>query len=204
MSATDFILSVGLEGSFELAPPFTNKIRAKTRYTIRSIRAMSDLISAGENPQDLYDAVEIGEADFVRDLQADVCIIGLQSSLGEWVYVPQTYIATLPQFDGVSYRPLTAAVPLGLMPDDKSMENLLTAINALVMEHLGVQSESVIVAVGAAELVSFEDHDRITAERAARVTYSESEAAKMVRLQRENDELRTQNAALAEHIRALV
>lgn len=203
MSAADFILNVGLEGSFELSPPFTNKIRPKTRYTICSIRTMSDMIAAGENPQEIYDAVEIPEGDFLRDLQADICIIGLQPSLGERIYVPQTYIATLPEFDGVSYRPLAVVAALGIMEDDKSMENLLTAINTLVMEHLGVQTEATVVAVGAAEMVSFAEHERISNERQARITYSESEAAKMVRLERANAELRTQNAALAKHIRAL-
>lgn len=201
MSAAGIILNVGLEGSFELAPPFTNLIRANTRYTIRSIRSMSEMISDGEDPQAIYNAVQVPEADYLRDLRSDANIIRLQSTSDEWVNVPQSYIVSLPSMDGVSYRPLAIVAPLGVTADDLELGNLTAALDALIMAHLGVQATSVITEIGAAELVTQAEHTRIKAERAARVTYSESEAAKMVRLERENAELRTANAELADYIR---
>lgn len=202
MSVTNLILNVGTEGSFELAAPYTNAIQPQARYTVRSIRTMSDVIASGENPQELYYTPRsIPEADYLRDLQADVCIIGLQSTSGEWVYVPQSFVANMPNVEGVSYRPLAVVASLGMVRDDQDMANVLAAVNSLVLAQLGVQTSSTVVAVGAAELVSHEEDVRIKTERAERVTYSESEAARVVRLERENAELRIQLKALNDYIK---
>ena len=202
MAITDIILNVGMEGSFELATPFTNAVQPNARYTVRSIRTLSDVIAAGENPQELYYTPrEVPEEDYLQDLQTDICIIGLQSTAGEWIYVPQSYIETLPNVDGISYRPLALVAAVGMVRDDKDLANLLLAVNKVVLDQLGVQTQSTVVAVGAAELVSHTEDDRIRLEREARVTYSESEAAKAVRLERENAQLRIQLKTLNDYIK---
>lgn len=204
MNPSNLILSIGTEGSFELASPFTNALHPQARYTVRSIRTMSDIIASGGNPQDVYYTPNsIPEADYLKDLQADVCIIGLQATSGEWVYVPQSYIVSMPNLEGASYRPLALVIPLGMTRDDKDLTNLKLAANALVMSHLGVQATSTIVSVGAAELVSLEEDTRIQSQRALHVTYSESEAAKQTRLERENASQREQLQQLANYIKSL-
>lgn len=201
MNADNLILSIGVEGSFELSPPFTNNIQAKAKYTIRSIRTMGDIIAAGDNPQELYTTNQVPEAEYIRDLQADVCIIGLQSTSGDWVYVPQSYIVTLPNIEGVSYRPLAVVVALGMVSDETELINVTTAIERIVFEQLGVKTTTVITAVGASELVSAADDARIKVTRSERINYNESEAAHFTRLNKENAELRSKLQMLNDYIK---
>lgn len=202
MAATDVILSVGMQGKFELASPYTNAIQPNAQYTIRSIRTLSSVIASGINPQDaFYTPFNVTDTLYLADLQADVCIITLQSTAGDWVHVPQSFIQTLPNLEGVSYRPLALVAPLGLVRDDKDLNNLFTAVNKTILDQLGVQSQAAAVAVGAAELVSQTEDTRITLEREARVTYSSSEAARYVKLERDNASLVQQNKILSDYIK---
>ena len=204
MSAQDIIFSVGIEGSFELLTPFANAVRPGARYVVREVRTMSSIIASRENPRDLYDQYEVPEADYVRDLQVDMVILGLQATTGEWVYVPQSYVGSYPQVSGVSYRPLAIVAPLGSIPDDQNLESLLQYVNTAVMRELGIETSAVISAVGAAELVPPEEHTRITNARKARVTSTETAAAVTVRQERELNALREENALLKAELKRLI
>lgn len=203
MSAQNIIFSAGIEGSFELLPPFANAVRPNARYVVRSIRTMSNIIADGDDPRALYDKYAVPEADYVRDLMADMVILGLQATTGEWVYVPQGYVASYPQISGVSYRPLALVLPLSSIPDDKDLTNLMAYCETAVMRHLGVETKSRVSALGNAELITMEEHARITNARNAMTSTNESPAAITVRLEKENARLREENAMLKDAIKKL-
>lgn len=195
--AIKIIFTTGLEGSFELTAPFTNAVRPNARYTVRSIRCLSSIIADGEDPRSFYESYNVPDIDYIRDLQNDVAIIGIQAVTGEYVYVPQSFIASYPMISGVSYRPLSVVLPLGMIPDDQDLTNLQAKADILVADLLGIESTSRLVVVGASELHDENAHQRIMLERANMVKVSESPAAMVVRLERENARLREENAALS-------
>ena len=203
MSGQTLIFTKGMEGSWELSAPFTNAVRPKARYTVRSVQALSAIIADGRDPRAVYDQYQVPEKDYIADLQADSCILGLQSDAGEWVYVPQAYVVNYPTASGVSYRPLALVVPLGKQPDDINLENLVADANVLAMKHLGVEAASRIVGNGAAELVDPLDHERFVLQRKNAASTMESPAAKLVRYEREIATLTDQVKMLQDALKKL-
>lgn len=201
MSAQNLIFNTGMEGSWELAAPFTNAVRAKARYTVRGVYAMSAIIADGKDPRALYEQYQVPDADYIRDLQADTNILALQADSGEWVHVPQSYVVSYPAASGYSYRPLALVLPLGKLPDDLVLDNLIAEGSALVMKHLGISSQGAVVGTGAAELVDALDHDRYVLQRKNAASTVESPVARLVRIERENAQLRDQNQMLQEALR---
>lgn len=204
MNAQDIIFTVGMEGSFELIAPFANAVRAGSRYTVSEVRSMSAIIKNNEDPRALYNKFGVDEASYVRDLQLDMSIIGLQADTGELVHVPQSYIASYPNVSGVSYRPLGLVVPLGVIPDNLDLANLIATIQVAVVNQLGINTEVSVASVGASELYTQDEHQRITNARKALVTTNESPAAITVRLQRENQVLRDENKILSDALKAAI
>lgn len=165
------IPTIGSSGFFELRAPFDTKILQGERYTCQAVRKLSDYLANNETPlDDVYKDAGLTEADYDADLLLDMYILSLQADTGHWVYVPASYLVKLPIVNGIPYRSMMIGVSLPALPADKDLSNVLTSIENLVMETLGVASATKVVETSKVVLIDRSTHDLTQSQRDANTT----------------------------------
>lgn len=175
------IPTVGSSGYFDLRSPFDTKILSGERYTCQAVRRISDYLANNETPlETIYIDAGLTEVEYEVDLKKDMYIVSLQAGTGHWVYVPASYINTLPIVNGIPYRTLMIGVALPAMPADKDFSNIQTAISNLVTDTLGVTPNIKLVETSKTLLLDSAKHDILQSQRNAIISNSGTDRAKHV------------------------
>ncbi len=175
------IPTVGSSGYFDLRSPFDTKILSGERYTCQAVRRISDYLANNETPlETIYVDAGLTEVEYEVDLKKDMYIVSLQAGTGHWVYVPASYINTLPIVNGIPYRTLMIGVALPAMPADKDFSNIQTAISNLVTDTLGVTPNIKLVETSKTLLLDSAKHDILQSQRNAIISNSGTDRAKHV------------------------
>lgn len=166
---SDLILpTIGSSGYFELRAPFDTIVVVNERYTCQAIRRISDYLANNEDVKaDIYDKYQLPEAEFFDDSQKNMYIVSLQSEKGHWLYVPARYIVKYPEVNGIPYRTMMIGVSLPPMVADRDYSFVMTDIQNLVTDSLGVTPTVKLVETSRVLLVSKEKHDIEQANRTA-------------------------------------
>lgn len=195
------ILQVGDRGIFKLKEPFAVLVTPQVVYEVRSIRTLNDCVAAGENPfERYYRPFNISEMDYHLAVSANVCIIGLNAGIGEWIYVPETYVESAPDMSGVKYTNIALGVRLGAVPDELSIEALIVAIKEQVMGYVGVDADVRAIAIGQSSIIDANKHTRLETARKSKITLTETDYVKSVKYQKENTALRERIKVLENYI----
>lgn len=184
------IPSIGARGYFQIADPFATASGAL--FTCKAIRKLSEYISVGDDPYALiYAPAGASEADYEKDLRADMAIVGLQSDNGYWHYFPSRCLIAHPDASGVPYRSLGVHIALPAMPVDRDLKFLTKDLQDYIKDRLGVNSNISLVETSQTILVSKERHELEQVARAtvaasaptahARVRQLENDAGKMLK-----------------------
>ena len=161
-----YIPAIGSSGYYDLQSPFDVKINIGERYTLKSVRTLSECLASNEDTKnDIYVLNGI-EADYNDDLINDVEILGLQSERGAWVYVPVTYVKGYPVANGIPYRANSIVIPLQPVPADSDLSGLLSQLNEVVLKSLGFEPEAVVVEASRVTLISTSAHEAVSNDRA--------------------------------------
>src|SRR5574343_232964 len=111
-------------GTFQLKAPFDNLMTTDAIYVCRSIRSINDYLALGENVfEKFYEPLDIDLEIYQDDLKNNVKIASLQSGIGEWIYVPCSFIEAAPSLNGVKYVSLVLGISLGAIPDSMNLES---------------------------------------------------------------------------------
>lgn len=185
---------VGMVGTISLSAPFTNAVVPNLPYTISAVRSLADIAASGSDPYELYyQDAGISEDKYKEDLVGGACILSLQSSSGIWVYVPNSYLASLPSAGGIPYTNYLVAVNLGLLPDNLDLTHFRNIIAELAHDVMGVENaETKIVAASATMYLSQEDSKAIETARQGvmsalktdRALYLEEQRLRLAAIQR--------------------
>lgn len=178
---SSFLPEIGTTGIFTLNAPFTNDVKVNTTYTVLAVKKISEVIAGGEDPYELfYKPKNLTRTEYNEDSLNDICIVSLQSGLGEWVYVPQKYIASFPNVNGVVYRVMMLGINLGAVPDTFNISALKTKIQGVVLDTLGVNSVDIKeISVSSPAVISKEDHDILENARLLKIQNSSSDYARL-------------------------
>ena len=184
-----FTPDIGQSGIYKLVFPFDVLITPKVVYTCRSLRTINDILAAGEEIFDTYyKSIGLTKTDYERDAKANVCIVGLQSGTGEWIYVPTSYIELAPNMNGVKYTSLVLGVSLGPLPDKFNLEGLIAIFKDATTATIGVTPEVKGIVVSQPAILSREEHDRLTLARTEKITQNRTDYSRV----REQTQLITQ------------
>lgn len=198
--------AMGIKGRFILAAPFDAKVLLNTSYTCVAVRRLEDIVAAGEDPLALYyTANGLPQERYNQDLAERVCIVSLQASLGEWIYVPSSFITAMPDQSGVPYTVTALAVSLGAVPNALNLTYLKTQIAELVVDTLGVNTPSVhAVALSATTNVSQGEHEALEAAREANRGETTTDRAKLLEVTQQRDAAFTRIQQLEAQIKTLL
>lgn len=184
-----FTPDIGQSGIYKLVFPFDTLVTPKVVYTCRSLRTINDILAAGEEIFDTYyKSIGLTKTDYERDAKANVCIVGLQSGTGEWIYVPTSYIELAPNMNGVKYTSLVLGVSLGPLPDKFNLEGLIAIFKDATTATIGVTPEVKGIVVSQPAILSREEHDRLTLARTEKITQNRTDYSRV----REQTQLITQ------------
>lgn len=189
---TQLIPSVGTRGLFSLKAPFDAKLLPDTAYEVMAVRTLDDLVSSsGVDPKELYYTPNGLDAQYEQDLAAGVSIVSLAAD-SEWIYVPSSYILSMPNQGGLPYTVLALAVMLGPVPDALDLSYLKSRISELVQGTIGITSPEVrTVALSSTTNVSQTEHAAIEAARQALITEADTDRAKLIAMTAQRDALAT-------------
>ena len=166
---------VGATGSFTLASPYSTLISVFDIYTCKSVRTMDEFITNGEDPWEMFykkyeESTLDWRATYLRQLEENTPIVGLESDAGKWVYVPLPYINTSPKVDGYVYQSFALnlslpAVSTNTENDKIILEDIKEEIAAIVQSKIGVQITVNMIATSRPLLVDSETHLGIITSR---------------------------------------
>jgi len=157
----------GQRGYFEFLTPFDTQAGSTERFTVKSIRLISDYVNNNEDVKaDVYTANGI-ESEYDAAVAADMEILGLQSAKGHWIYIPADYVKTYPILEGVAYQVLSLVIPLQPMPVDTDLTDLKAQLVDVITTSLGFTTTVSEVASSRTSMVSVDKDTGITATRAA-------------------------------------
>ena len=181
----NLIPQIGATGKYQLQTPFDAQIKENAVYTCIAVRRLGDFVSIGRDPKALYyDANELGDNAWERDsLDPDVCIVTLVSKAKQTIYVPTTYILSYPDLGGIPYTVRLLGINLGAIPDTMDLSNLITSIENLVKDTVGIESTAQTVAVSETKIISQEDHETIEDARLDLITVDKTDRATVLELQ---------------------
>lgn len=196
------IPTIGSSGYFVLRSPFDSLILTGERYTCKAVRKMADFITNNEKPlDDIYIANGLTEVQYQEDLKNDVVIVSLQAATGHWVYVPATYINTLPLVNGIPYRTLMLGVSLPALPADRDLSHLEVSVKNLVTDSLGVLALTKFVETSKVVLIDSDKHRLTEATRAAVSDGGVTDRARLGKALLDNQRLLQQIQILQDYIK---
>lgn len=161
-----YIPAIGTAGYFELLTPFDVKVSTNERFTLKSVRTISEYLASNE---DVFNDVYIKngiDASYANDSKKDIEILGIQSERGAWVYVPVSYVKCYPVVNGIPYRTMSIVVPLQPIALDIDLTGLLSQINDVVASYLGFIPVSKPVETSKVVLVDSDKHAALQIDRA--------------------------------------
>lgn len=194
--SNELIPDINSKGVFTLKPPFSALMPPETRYSVKGIRKISEIIASAVDVFSIYyQANGLSQSDYDADVQGDVSIVSLSSEIGQWLYVPTTYIAGFPDVNGVVYTSLILGVSLGSVADITNLGALKTSVRNLVRDYLGVLCEIKEVIVSTPSVIPYAQHQLIENARDAIKANNMSDRAKLIIA---NDNLTASTARIVE------
>jgi len=125
-------------GVFNLKIPF---IISSVNYKVTSISLITNLLESGIDVYSVYySPFNLTQDQYQTDLNNGVSIITLESADGPEIFVPSSYIDTMPVALAVPYSRLVLSLDLGELPDDLPITNLLNNLKMMADDYVGISS----------------------------------------------------------------
>lgn len=183
MSGQTINVTVGMKGTVIAVAPFDTIINPRLIHQCIGVETINGMIAKGDDPYaDVYEPNGISEDQFNTDSDAGVRIITWQSSLGEIIAVPEVYIDSIPDANGVPYRCAMLGISLSAIPDDMDITDLKTEISDMIFNYLGVRSEIKEVMYGEPSILTAEEHAAVEQARVANITNNVSSRLRVEQL----------------------
>jgi len=200
-TGVSMIPPINASGVYALVTPFDTKVVSGLRYTCNAVRTFKELLASGVDVvADYYTANGLQESDYNTDYDNGVCIITLQSSKGDLLYVPSSYISSYPDTSGVPYNAVALSVLLGQVPQNMDLTYLKGELVAAVMDAAGISASVRTVTYSETTCVAYETHKSLQAQRDLARTQSQTEYSKRIAAEAERDRLAERLAALEKFI----
>ena len=195
---------VGQSGLFILVSPLDTLLTTGVSYTCIAVRLIGDYLSEGIDIYvDNYQPNNLPEEIYKKHVQSNLPIITLQNDIGHTVNIPSEYFKSMPITDGVAYEVKMIGVKLGPLPVKFDLSILERKISELCMDEIGVVSETKEVIVSTEKTISFEEDALITNARNNNIKNSITNNAKILKLERQIEELLLRDKSFSTYIQNL-
>ncbi|MCK9234806.1 MAG: hypothetical protein M0P09_00665 [Acholeplasmataceae bacterium] len=157
--------------------------------------------SWGKDPYtEVYYPVDLDKTVYETDAQNNVRLVTLRSDSGQQIVVPTSYIKNCPLVGGVPYNVIALAVKLGAIADEIPLDSLISKIEDLVKDNIGLEPEVKVIKLSETKLVPQQEHESLEQARQNLITSNTTLTADVNQLVNENNSLREQLTVLQEYI----
>ena len=175
--------SLGSVGAYTFTSPF-NQIVLGDEFTCQSIRSISEMVQAGIDVYNtIYAANSLTTANYQADIGNDVHIVTLSCSNGVWVNIPDSYITSPPNSDGVTYVVTVIGASLGAIPANTDLTAVMASITNVITDMYGVVPTLKVLEVSRPKIESVANDAIIQRNRLAVISTSVTDSAKATELQ---------------------
>ena len=161
-----YIPAIGTAGYFDLLTPFNTQVATNERFTLKSVRTISDYLAGNEDVKNNVYVKNAIDADYENDLKNDTEILGIQSDRGAWVYVPITYVKCYPVVNGIPYRKISIVLPIQAIPVNTELSTVLSELSNTIASSLGFPATGIVIETSKVILVSSDAHANLQLDRA--------------------------------------
>ncbi len=184
-------------GAYTLSSPFT--IDTTKEYVCIAIRSFDEMAQQGVKVfETIYQPKNISQADYNAHKLQGVAIVALAPTDPTLpiVYVPDNYIASFPNMGTIPYSNLVISLKLGAMADYIGVDSLITQLQNVVSNVIGVTCEVAVHKLPSADAVTPDQHAAIEASREAAITLRTTDYVRNIELVNQATELNTKISML--------
>lgn len=187
----------GAYGFFKLLPPFATETNLS--YRCEAVRSFRDVEESGLSVyKEFYETKGISVSDYESDLALGPNIITLVSDSGLILYVPDTYILSIPKIDVADYKHFVFSIDVGMCHSFTSFDDFENALKELSNQMLGIDTAKVVQhVVPVKENLTLEQARLLEASRLNNRSRDSSIYAQKKALEEEVDRLRQTVDALS-------
>lgn len=174
--------SIRLRGRYTLKAPWV--ANPGKVYECEAIRSFDDLVKLGVDIYEVFYAPTglvngqvygLSTFSFEAEKQADANIITLRADDGEYIYVPDTYILSIPNMDGIKYDQVVLSVNLLAIPGYLDLSALKTDMASRIQAIIGLPVTVQENRVAASNQPTPAAHDAAEAARTAAITINKTD-----------------------------
>ena len=177
--AAELLPAVGASGQWKLKPPFDTQLIAGLAYTCKAIRKLSEVVATGIDAKaEYYDKNSIDAAVYDQHVLADISIVTLISSSGNWLFVPGPYLDGWPSSDVIPYVVMGLIANLGAIPNTLDPSFLKEKVRNAIKAALGHDPEIDFVTLSEVTNKTFADHEALENLRQTMITDSNTDYIK--------------------------
>lgn len=166
-------------------------------YTSIALRKFQDIEELGDDVFALYyEPVGLEKADYTNDARDDAIIVTLCDEVGNYIYVPDTYIVRYPDMGDVKYQHVVLSISLGAIPEYVPLDSLKQMISSLASDSIGVANVVSEHIAPSRAVVTPEQHELAEIARTAAIVMRTSERAELLKEKDKRIVLEEQNLVL--------
>lgn len=178
-------------GKYTVKEPF--KINAALSYECIAIRNFEDMYKAGFDVyEDFYkpNGLTIDSGfDFNNEVQNNANIISLKGSDGSVLYIPDTFITSIPFVGDVSYSHVLLGCSLGMLPNTLDLTVLLKDVADFIGARIGHTVDVKLMGAPSFIQPTQSEHESLETARKAAVTVQDNLTTQVIQLQKQNEVL---------------
>ena len=143
-------------GKFVVIQPFTI---TDVNYRCAALQLISALVTNGISVfTTYYSPAGISNAQYLTDLANNAAIVTLESVDGPTLYIPSSFIDTMPVELAVPYSRMVISLELGELPDSLVLTQLLNDMQTIANNYVGVVSKPVLHKIQSVNIYSYPEH----------------------------------------------
>lgn len=171
------------KGRFVADTPFA--LLPTVLYECIAIRSFADYVGVGQDAYSkFYEPMGVTRERYEEDLAAGASICTFASSETEVVYVPDSFILSLPILDQVAYSRLVLSMDLGAMPDTYDLTFLKSQLETTVQSIVGLSAPVVNVHKAPSKgVVTQAQHEAMEQARQAAISNQQTDRARLLATQ---------------------
>jgi hypothetical protein len=155
-----------MRGHFKAKAPFEDIVNENKVYTITSIRSLVDMRDSNENPKEnIYIVNGLSESDYLNDLKNDVKTLVLIDDGGNYAYIPETYILSVPKVNGVLYQEKILIADMGALKTSYDLFNIISDVKDLIKSYTGVTPGVAVKSKSAETVLTYDESETLETQR---------------------------------------
>lgn len=157
---------VGTAGVIQVSEPYQSYVSNRVMWECTKVQSLEGLLAEGYAPfEEHYEPYGIAGDIYKEDVALNAKIVTFRSSDGHVVSLPNRFIETLPNPDGVIYQSVAIGVLMSIVPEGFETTALEEEIVQLCMKRYGIAASTQMVITGADVLLTHDQHKAIVAAR---------------------------------------